>query len=477
MASPRSAIAATTPHARRYEDASEQKETETSFSSFSLECFVFRASSFACVAFFFASRATRARHSASRLIASSNTRCASWSRAKAAARKVARSCLVLVSFDAFVFLVPSYAPYASSSSSKEKPTVSSSDASSSSTKDSKKRAYDPTRQVPTEPFAVPSSSNSTGSCSTSAASASAPRSSFSRHARASKRSRRAEASPSPSYPPSAASASRRRRRAAAASSRRERLRSIARFASSRGLGRCVFVATVDASERTETEGRRFKSAPARARRSSAEGRAGAHGAMRCAGVFPKSSTAVTSAPRLMSHLTTSSAPAAHARCMAVRPPSAASCASRPPRTDEGTRASMSSEGHFLNRRFSLRRSPRRAARRNRRVARWVRSSSSDEDEEEGIGPGVAAPNDREPRARRRVRRAHDTAGAYFREVREIFSSLSVPTCATEISARPGWRPRAARSRGSPARLPRASRASRLPARSRPRRRTARTRTR
>ena len=59
----------------------------------------------------------------------------------------------------------------------------------------------------------------------------------------------------------------------------------------------------------------------------AAGRAGAQGAMRCAGVLPKSSTAVTSAPRLMSHLTTSSAPAAHARCMAVRPPSAASCAS------------------------------------------------------------------------------------------------------------------------------------------------------
>ena len=59
---------------------------------------------------------------------------------------------------------------------------------------------------------------------------------------------------------------------------------------------------------------------------------------------------------------------------------------------------MSSEGHFLNRRFSLKRLPLRAARRNRRVARRVRSSEEEEEEEEGIDPGIASPNDREPRA-------------------------------------------------------------------------------
>ena len=115
---------------------------------------------------------------------------------------------------------------------------------------------------------------------------------------------------------------------------------------------------------------------------------------------------------------------------------------------------MSSEGHFLNRRFSLRRSPRRAARRNRRVARWVRSSSSDEDEEEGIGPGVAAPNDREPRARRRVRR--DTTGAFFREVREIPSKVFSFVVGADLRDRNQRAPRMASARGAFARLARAT---------------------
>ena len=59
-----------------------------------------------------------------------------------------------------------------------------------------------------------SSSNSIGSCRTSAASASAPLSSFSRHARAFALSTRAAGSPSPSYAPPARSSSRRRRRRA-----------------------------------------------------------------------------------------------------------------------------------------------------------------------------------------------------------------------------------------------------------------------
>ena len=218
----------------------------------------------------------------------------------------------------------------------------------------------------------------------------------------------------------------------------------------------------------------------------AAGRAGAQGAMRCAGVFPKSSTAVTSAPRLMSHLTTSSAPAAHARCMAVRPPSAASCASLSSPPDEGTRASMSSARALPEPTLQLAEIASARGARNRRVARRVRSSSEEEEEEEeGIGPGVATPNDREPRARRRVCRGETGGGlvtntssipeknVFFGDIRE--KRRCRPRQQRSL-ARP-WRPRAARSRGSPARLTSASCAARLPARLRPRRMTARTRTR